>query len=72
MLAEGVDCFLAEYEAGRPTVWDVVTLTVEGDPIPYRLDYNGETATITTDTRADEFGSPNVDTEVCQSVERTS
>ncbi len=67
----GAECFMAEYEAGREVVWDVLSLTVEGDPIPTRYEFNGETVTITRDASRDEFGPGGVDEQRCNGVRRT-
>jgi len=64
-LADGGDCFLAEVSAGRPVVWDVLTLTVEGDPIPVRYRYDGTNVVITEDVRRDEFGDAGVRVRRC-------
>ncbi len=60
VLAAGVACFVEAFEAGQPAIWDVVVATVEGDPVPSRYDYDGETVTITTDYSFDNFGSGGV------------
>ncbi len=67
---EQADCFMAEFEAGRPVVWDVVVSTVEGDPIPIRYEFDGEVVTITSDSSFDTFGSGEVDVQVCDGVRR--
>ncbi|NNE11512.1 MAG: DUF4362 domain-containing protein [Ilumatobacter sp.] len=56
LAAEGSACFVAEVEAGRAVIWDVIIPTVEGDPIVRRYDFDGETTVITTDSSRDEFG----------------
>ncbi len=68
ILAAGVACFFAEYEAGRAVVWDVSAATVEGDPIVSRYDYAGTTTIITTDYTFDHFGSGGVTEQRCTSV----
>lgn len=68
ILSDGVDCFLAEYDAGRPVVWDVSVPTVEGDPIVSRYDFDGTTTIITTDYSFDHFGSGGVTEEHCTGV----
>lgn len=67
-LAPGASCFLGEYEAGRPTVWDVLYPTVEGDPIVTRYDFDGTIVKITTDHTFDNFGSNGVIEQRCASV----
>lgn len=69
---EGADCFLAELDAGRPVVWDVLLVTVEGDPIPTRYEFDGDTVTITADNSRDAFGSDGVERQRCDSVRRTN
>ena len=71
-LADGAACFVREFDAGRPLVWDVVIATVEGDPIPTRYDFDGEIVTITTDYSFDNFGSGGVAELRCASVRLTS
>lgn len=71
-VADGSACFLAEVDADRPTVWDVRSVTVEGDPTPVRYDFDGDRVTITTDDRRDEFGSGGVHVQVCDGVEATA
>lgn len=67
-IAEGAACFVGEFEAQRPLVWDVVVATVEGDPIPSRYSFDGETVIITTDYSFDNFGSGGVVELRCTSV----
>lgn len=72
ILVAGVACFLAEFEAGRPLVWDVRIPTVEGDPIVTRYEYDGTTMVITTDNSFDIFGSGGVLEETCSTVSSTN
>lgn len=67
---QGTDCFMTEFEAGSPVVWDVVFSTTEGDPVPVRYEFDGETVTITTDSSFDDFGSGEVDVQVCEGIRR--
>ena len=67
-LADGGDCFVAEVAAGRPVVWDLLRLTVEGDPIPVRYDYDGTEVVITEDFRRDAFGDAGVRVRRCTSA----
>lgn len=67
-IAEGSACFVGEFEAQRPLVWDVVVATVEGDPIPSRYSFDGETVIITTDYSFDNFGSGGVVELRCTSI----
>lgn len=71
-LSAGSACFLAEYDAGRPVIWDVLVPTVEGDPIVSRYDYDGTAITITTDYTFDNFGSGGVIAERWASVLSTN
>lgn len=71
-LADGVDCFFAEYEAGNSVIWDASIPTVEGDPIYHRFAYDGEAVVIVIDSRLDSFGSGSVDARTCASIERTN
>lgn len=72
MLSAAVDCFFAQYEAGRPVVWDLDAPTVEGDAIRHRFAYDGADVTIVIDNRLDSFGSPVVDAQICADIERTT
>lgn len=72
LLGAGAACFLAEHEAGRPVVWDVLIPTDEGDPIVNRFDYDGTEVTITTDYTFDNFGSGGVIEERCAGVVSTT
>ena len=71
-LAAGVDCLFAEFDAGRAVIWDVMTPTVEGDPIYHRFHYDGETVLVVRDDRADTFGSGGVSAQRCDEVTRTN
>ena len=71
-LADGAACFVREFEAGRPLVWDVAIATVEGDPIPTRYDFDGENLIITTDYSFDNFGSGGVTEFRCTGVRLTN
>ncbi|MBK6501548.1 MULTISPECIES: hypothetical protein [Candidatus Neomicrothrix] len=61
---------MTEFEAGSPVVWDVVFSTTEGDPVPVRHEFDGKTVTITTDSSFDDFGSGEVDVQVCEGIRR--
>lgn len=69
---DGADCLMTEFEAGRPVVWDVLVPTVEGDPIPTRYAFDGDSVTITTDFSRDTFGGGGVDQQRCDGLRRTS
>lgn len=71
-IANGAECLMAEFEAGRPVVWDVLVPTVEGDPIPSRYAFDGESVIITTDFSHDTFGNGGVDERRCAGLRRTT
>lgn len=71
-ISEGAACFVREFEAGRPLVWDVVFATTEGDPIPSRYDYDGAIVSITTDYSFDNYGSGGVSELRCTGVRPTN
>ena len=71
ILATAVDCFLAEYDAGRPVTVDIDVPTVEGDSIFHRYGYDGEATLIVEDARADEYGTGYIRARTCVRVERT-
>jgi hypothetical protein len=70
-LATGAACFLAEHDAGRAVIWDVLYYTPEGDPIVSRYDYDGTAITITRDHSFDTLGSGRVYEQRCTSVRST-
>lgn len=65
---DGAACFISEVSAGNPVVWDVMSWTDEGDPIPIRYEFDGDKVTITTDSTRDTYGSGDVIRERCDSV----
>lgn len=67
---DGAICFISEVSAGNPVVWDVLSWTDEGDPIPIRYEFDGDRVTITTDSTRDSFGSGDVIRERCDTVVR--
>lgn len=69
---DGTECLMTEFEAGRSVVWDVLVPTVEGDPIPTRYAFDGDTVSITTDFSRDTFGGGGVDEQRCDGLRRTS
>ena len=71
VLDAAVDCFLAEYEAGRPVTVDIDSPTVEGDSIYHRYRYDGQEILIVEDARADEYGVGYKRSRTCLRVERT-
>ena len=70
-IAAGTDCFMAELEAGRLVMWDVLAVTVEGDTIPIRYEYDGQIVRITADYSRDTFGSGGVTEQRCDGLRRT-
>lgn len=68
ILESGAACLLAEFEASRPVVWDVLLPTVEGDPILTRYEFDGATVTITTDHSFDTYGSGGVTEQRCTGI----
>lgn len=70
-LKDGSDCLMAEFDAGRPVVWDVLVPTVEGDPIPTRFAFDGDVVTITSDFSRDSFGNSGVEQLRCAGLRRT-
>lgn len=71
-IEDGANCFMDEFEAGRTVTWDVLVPTVEGDPIPTRYEFDGESVTITTDASHDRFGRGGVQERRCDGVRRTA
>jgi hypothetical protein len=55
-LAAGRACFDATVAEGTPVTWDLEVFTVEGDPVYYRVEWDGEGYTVHYDARADTFG----------------
>lgn len=68
-LDHAATCLEAAIVAGEPFEWDLLQVTVEGDPIPLRLAYDGEAYTITSDATWDAFGSDGVVVERCATVD---
>jgi hypothetical protein len=71
LLREGVDCLLEAVDARQPVVWDLLVPTVEGDPILYRFEGDGEQVMIITDDTRDEFGGSGVIADTCATVDDT-
>lgn len=71
LLRKGVGCLLEAVDARRPVVWDLLAPTVEGDPILYRFEGDGERVTIITDDTRDEFGGSGVIADTCATVDDT-
>lgn len=68
---DGSSCLLAAVETGEPVTWDVLRVTVEGDPMPIRYAYDGEFVVITDDSTRDEFGAGVVSVRRCAGVAPT-
>ena len=69
-ISTATECLLAEIAARRPVTWDVLAVTVEGDPIPTRYAFDGARITITRDDTRDEFGRGGVTVERCDGLRR--
>ncbi len=69
---DGSDCLLAAVESGEAVIWDVLAVTVEGDPIPVRYASDGDVVVITDDSTRDEFGNGTVEVRRCATIERGS
>lgn len=61
--------FLNNVEKGQKDSIRVVKYTVEGDPILYYFEYDGEIIKATTDTRRDKFGEGSINNTTCTSIE---
>ena len=68
-LASAASCLEAAIDAGRPFTWDLLQVTVEGDPIPTRYAFDGDEFTITEDSTRDEFGSGGVFVARCATLD---
>lgn len=62
-------CFLAEVDAGRATVWDVVSTTPGGEVVIRRFDFDGEFVWITVDTPRARSGERDVVVWQCRAIE---
>ena len=71
-LRAGAACFLAEVGAGRSVTWDVLVPTIEGDPVPTRYNFDGESVTITSDYTYDMFSNGGVFEQRCIGVVPTA
>ncbi len=67
-LRTAVTCALAQLDAREAFMWDLLVPTVEGDPVLYRFESDGERVTIVTDNTRDEFGSRTVSVQVCETI----
>lgn len=70
-LEEAATCLATAIDAGEPFTWDVLQVTTEGDPIPRRIEFDGERFEITDDYRRDSFGNEGVRVETCDSLDLT-
>ncbi|WP_078549201.1 DUF4362 domain-containing protein [Litchfieldia alkalitelluris] len=61
--------FIENVKQGFEDKIRVVTYTEEGDPMLHDLKYDGEVIQSTTDTRRDTFGSGNINTAICRSID---
>ncbi|WP_226669664.1 DUF4362 domain-containing protein [Metabacillus litoralis] len=61
--------FIENVNLGFEDKTRVVTYTEEGDPMLHDLKYDGEVIQSTTDTRRDTFGSGNINTAICRSID---
>ncbi|WP_456270962.1 DUF4362 domain-containing protein [Bacillus sp. AK031] len=61
--------FLENVNQGIKDTIRVVTYTEEGDPILQDLEYDGDKISYKLDTRRDKFGSGEIQTAACQSIE---
>ncbi|WP_404346831.1 DUF4362 domain-containing protein [Sutcliffiella horikoshii] len=61
--------FIENVNQGLEDKIRVVTYTEEGDPMLHDLKYDGEVIQSTTDTRRDTFGSGNINTAICSSID---
>lgn len=63
------ECFLAEVEAGRGTVWDVVMARPDGEVVIHRFDFDGGLVWITIDSPRVGSGEREVVVRRCQAIE---
>lgn len=68
-LDRAVTCLEVAIAAGDPFTWDLVQVTVEGDPIPLRIAYDGDAYTITEDSTHDEYGNGSVRVQRCDGLD---
>lgn len=68
-MRSGSECFLAEVDAGRGTVWDVVSTMPDGDVVIRRFDFDGKFVWITVDSTRARPGDRAVVVWRCQAIE---
>lgn len=61
--------FVKNVEEGKKDKIRVVRYTIEGDPMLHDLKYDGKTITSRTDSTRDEFGSGEISTATCESID---
>jgi hypothetical protein len=61
--------FSENVQKGNEDKIRVVRYTTEGDPMIHDLAYDGKIIKSTSDTRRDKFGSGNLNTNICKSIE---
>ncbi len=66
-LSRGRGCFDAAVAEGTPITWDLEVFTVEGDPVFYRVEWDGERYAVHYDASADTYGGGR-GTEVCRDL----
>ena len=71
LLREGVDCLIERFDNKESVAWDLLVPTVEGDPILFRYEGDGEQITIIEDTTRDAFGSGAVVIRTCDQIDDT-
>lgn len=67
------DAFLAFYDNvlhSRPDHVQIINLTVEGHPIYYVAEYDGSHIKLSVDTSHDPYGSPRVETDLCEGIQK--
>lgn len=63
------DTFLINVQAGTSDHVQVTSYTIEGDPIFYNLNYDGQSIEYTFDTTMDAFGNPQRVSTFCERIE---
>lgn len=61
--------FIKNVNEGQKDEIRVVRYTIEGDPMLHDLKYDGKQISSTTDSTRDEFGSGEISTATCQSID---
>ena len=65
---ETLDAFLQNVNKGHNDSIQITSYTIEGDPIFFNLDYEGEQIRYQFDNTHDGFGSPMKQLEFCTSI----